>query len=361
MKIDRTNYEIWFIDWLDGKLNDHQIEQLNLFLSENTDLKEELKEIDSAPVSPPSAEFRYKAGLKRDPADISDDQFDYLCAAYAENDLSPEEAQELSGIIAADLHRKNVSELFSRLKLTAPRIIYLNKQKLYKRTPLQKTLRISAAFLAAAATVAFLITFPIFNSEYSKESNAEFSQLETDNSSPEHFSVPQQKVITVPELKQSREVVTSNNPVIASVTENLKHPVNEITESFQEYRTPEIINEAQVPSCSDIIKLYPTDIGNLTLIPLSFNGQIQPEERWAAGRFLAKLFRDKILKEETTDDSPIKGYEIAEAGVTGLNKLLGWEMAFEKNNDENGELKSIYFSSKILKIQAPINKSENGD
>jgi hypothetical protein len=93
---------------------------------------------------------------------------------------------------------------------------------------------------------------------------------------------------------------------------------------------------------------------------LSVNIQIQPEKRWAAGRFFAKVFRERILKEVTIDDSPIKGYEIAEAGVTGLNKLLGWEMAFEKNSDENGELKSIYFSSKILKIQAPVNKSENG-
>ncbi|HAM10542.1 MAG TPA: hypothetical protein DCP74_09785 [Bacteroidales bacterium] len=95
------------------------------------------------------------------------------------------------------------------------------------------------------------------------------------------------------------------------------------------------------------------------MISLSVDNQPQPEERWAPGRFVAKLFRDKILKEGTTDDSPIKGYEIAEAGVTGINKLFGWEMTFEKNNDENGELKSIYFSSKILKIQAPVNKSEN--
>jgi hypothetical protein len=65
------------------------------------------------------------------------------------------------------------------------------------------------------------------------------------------------------------------------------------------------------------------------------------------------------LKENPSPDSPLKGYEFAEAGVSGLNKLLGWEMALDKNNDNNGELKSIYFSSKILKFKAPVKNTES--
>ena len=42
MRIDRSNYEIWFIDWLDGNLNSNQVEKLKLFLNENPDLEEEL-------------------------------------------------------------------------------------------------------------------------------------------------------------------------------------------------------------------------------------------------------------------------------------------------------------------------------
>ena len=43
MKIDRSNYEIWLIDWLDGNLSDLQAEKLLLFLDENPDLKEDKK------------------------------------------------------------------------------------------------------------------------------------------------------------------------------------------------------------------------------------------------------------------------------------------------------------------------------
>jgi len=76
------------------------------------------------------------------------------------------------------------------------------------------------------------------------------------------------------------------------------------------------------------------------------------------GKFISKTFREKLLKDKTPPDSPIKGYEIAEAGVEGLNKLFGWEMALDKKNDQNGQLKSVYFSSKILKFNAPVKNSE---
>ena len=39
MKIDRSNYEIWIIDWLDGSLSDSQAEELKLFLNENPDIR----------------------------------------------------------------------------------------------------------------------------------------------------------------------------------------------------------------------------------------------------------------------------------------------------------------------------------
>ena len=82
------------------------------------------------------------------------------------------------------------------------------------------------------------------------------------------------------------------------------------------------------------------------------------DERSGVVKFISKTFREKVLHEKTPLDTPIKGLDIAEAGVTGLNKLFGWEMALDKNNDENGQLKSVYFSSRIIKFTAPVKKSE---
>ena len=42
MNINRNNYELFFIDFYDGNLTDAQKHELDLFLEENSDLKEEL-------------------------------------------------------------------------------------------------------------------------------------------------------------------------------------------------------------------------------------------------------------------------------------------------------------------------------
>ena len=41
MKINRNNYEIFFVDYSDGKLSENQIENLMAFISLNPDLEEE--------------------------------------------------------------------------------------------------------------------------------------------------------------------------------------------------------------------------------------------------------------------------------------------------------------------------------
>jgi hypothetical protein len=81
------------------------------------------------------------------------------------------------------------------------------------------------------------------------------------------------------------------------------------------------------------------------------------EERSRFNRFIARTFREKILKTEPYNESPLKSYEIAEAGIKGLNLLFGTKMALRKTYDDAGELQSIYFSSKYLKFNAPVKKS----
>ncbi len=84
------------------------------------------------------------------------------------------------------------------------------------------------------------------------------------------------------------------------------------------------------------------------------------DDRNKLSKFIARTFREKILKEETGSDAPVKPYEIAAAGIDGLNRLFGWDMALVRVNDEEGDLKSIYFSSRILKFNAPVRKTDSG-
>ena len=73
-------------------------------------------------------------------------------------------------------------------------------------------------------------------------------------------------------------------------------------------------------------------------------------------RFIARFFHEKIMNEKNPGDRPVESIEIAEAGITGINKLFGWDMELQKETDENGIITSYYFNSRLLKFNTPVKK-----
>jgi len=363
MKIDRTNYEIWLIDWLDGNLDDLQVEHLKLFLSNNPELKEEFDELNACNLKPSKKSFSQKNQLKKSVTNLSASQFEYLCVAYLENDLSAGQQTELQEIIDQNYEKKRVFDLVQKAKLTPSDIRFKNKTQLLKRTAAQKIIRLSVIGLSAAAAIALVITTyltipenlsrkinnniavnPPIDSTSHKQSVDIVQEKITEEIIPEVF-IPKTDKLFVAQQKNNSYQTLSDAHVLVTNDSILRKSNNQLIEI------------RKIPFNS-VVSLEGTILSN-TLIAsnASFNNP-EYDDRSNVSKFFAKTFHEKILKEEPSLNRPVKGYEIAEAGVTGLNKLLGWEMALDKKNDENGELRSVYFSSRILKFNAPVNKNE---
>ena len=154
MQIDRSNYEIWLIDWLDGNLSDLQVEQLQAFLNENPDILEEYSELTTFRLSPSAKPFNHKDHLKRKASEISESQFEYLCVAFLEKDLSSDQQSELKEITDLDPEKKKSFELIQKMRLFPEDIRYKQKRQLFRRTIIQKVLRLSYIGLSAAAIIA---------------------------------------------------------------------------------------------------------------------------------------------------------------------------------------------------------------
>lgn len=357
MKIDRSNYEIWLVDWLDGNLSEVRKAELLLFLEDNQDLKEEFNGIASVTLLPTDSYFRGKNNLKKDASELTDNQYALLCAGYFENDLNESQKEDLLEIIENDPLRKKEFELIRKMKLISPAISYKNKNKLYRRTAFQKAISFSLVGLSAAAAIALLIILAPFSPEKQPGNSINFSGV----------SVPDTNRI----LNNSAAVTVSvTKPVIrtAGLTEKTEktsiHPDSEVRYTEPGRNIIDTLNFSREKEIEKVI--FTTDVSlnqnsfATTLVASSAIAEASyyDDGRSNISRFIAKTFRNKILKEDITKDTPLKGYEIAEAGVTGLNKLLGWEMELDKNNDESGELNSVYFSSKILKFNTPVKKTE---
>jgi hypothetical protein len=363
MQVDKSNYEIWLIDWLDGNLTDIQVEQLQRFLNENPELKEEFNELNTFRLNPSGNSFSQKNNLLKTTSDLSDTQFEYLSVAYLENDLSLNQQEELKEIIKHNREKKVSFELIQKTRLHPATHSYKHKKSLMWMTPAQKVIRLSSAILSAAAIIVLVVI--------SFATKPKIRQLKSEKTG--QLIVPDSSVLKPPAEKISNNLTKEKEIIVLNKqSKNLIAILHKTVPSLSEVyvkkqsQTDSSLSSA-VPTRTIPDRIYFTPDIDLKGEPIpnslmAYNSTLTPVEydeyRSRFGRFIAKTFREKILKEKAAKDSPLKVYEIAEAGVAGLDKLLGWQMALDEKKDSNGELKSVYFSSRILKFNAPIKKSQ---
>jgi len=364
MQIDKSNYEIWLIDWLDGNLNDSQIEQLELFLKENPYLKEEFEELTTFRLSSPETLFQHKNQLKKTSRDLSESQLEFLSVAYLENDLSPEEKKDLLESVDQDKEKKNSFELIQKMKLHPFKLPYIHKNKLFKRTFAQNAIRWSLIGLSAAAIVTLAIITSVtrphapnidrektaltlyVDSTVQKQVSHEVTNVDKEN---KHIIPAKTRSKTVPDQSSytSSVIPGFGNNQNAVKDSALASPAASFAIINKIIFSPSIrLKDESIPT--SLIALNKT-----VTIPGYDDG------RSKLSKFIAKAFREKILKEKRPEDGPLKAYEIAKAGVSGLDLLLGWEMALDERKDADGVIKSVYFSSKMLKFNAQVKKTES--
>jgi hypothetical protein len=362
MEINRSNYEIWLIDYLDGNLDADRLLMLSSFLKENPDIEQEFNFFEEIKIIPDENKYHYKTSLTRIPSDLSDDQLSYLCIAFAENDLSQEQSVELLEIIAENPSGQKIFNIINKLKLKPAGEVYLNKNMLKKEnTRVFPVLRIAFTALSIAASIAlfFLVLYNPGKENSSTDSTiakAENQVLEKtdDNNDP----VP--VYILQPSENKSIPVISTDIPsLLADNLSQYKVPDTESGEEDSIILKDSINIALAVPGTLYFTSLsLATPVQTGSLLPV-VNTKAYPfviAETNGLKYYITTFFRKNISKDKIRETGPLKGYEIAEAGIDGLNKILGWDMSFEKMKDKNGDLSSLAFSSRLIKFNTPAKK-----
>lgn len=357
---DRSNYEIWLIDYLDGNLDKEKTGLLIAFLEKNPDIKEELA--DMAPVSllPRSDLFRNKQDLRKNAADMEDQQFELLCVASVEGDLNPGQDSELEEILSSSPTKSKTYDLIRSTRLKPRDLRFRNKYRLRKLTAGQKVLRYSLIGISTAAVV--LIMVSIFRKAPVNLPVNEIATAKKDIT----IDIPAGKAITRPyvaEITPKTDVKKTDTSIVDKLTpdqESKKIRVAEntvkidlIDSSFSETRKTSV---SKIDLSQNSFKVNQPAIA-LAEIKIT---EVSDEPDMEYGRlrnFIAKFLREKIIKSDYKEKGSLKGYEIADAGIIGLNKLLGWDMSLQKKRNDKGEVMSVHFNSKLLKFNAPVKTS----
>jgi len=151
MKITRTNYEPFFLDFLEDNLKEDLVDEFLDFLEQNPDLKEELHQIENLKIPEEQITFAEKQQLYKSTFDEID-ALENRTIAYLEGDLENKEQKSFEAYLASHPKQQNSYNLYTKTHLFADsEIKYPDKQKLYRKTGAIRSMkwvaRIAAIFL----------------------------------------------------------------------------------------------------------------------------------------------------------------------------------------------------------------------
>ncbi|HBX50006.1 MAG TPA: hypothetical protein DEH02_02950 [Bacteroidales bacterium] len=372
--ITRSNYEIWFIDYLDGKLSPFQISQLMLFLKENADLAAELEGMGDTFLVAEQISFEAKESLKEIPQKslvLNNENFDETCIARIEGDLNTEQKKEFDRYLFTHPEKINDYGLFAKTRLQPDYNIIFDKKSSLKKYKIQKNYRkyLLPAVGIAASVILFIVVYITNNN--SKTSN-------------------EKQLANVVEIKDTSNSVHKSNNIQNSTTVD----VNEKNQSTEKTRKNKLYTEKKLPAQKHIQKFNTplTDtLNNITNIKKDFiplekmklrksfiayteSAGTELELRNATCIFpiikneiaeehpsLAQLAKKQIRKifmkqEDRLKETSLTFLDVAEAAVRSFNKRTGKNIRIEKTYNDEGSVEVLAFKSENFQFIKPVKK-----
>jgi hypothetical protein len=165
MKIDRHNYEEYFILYWDNELPEEQKQEVEKFVSENDDLQDEFRLLGETRFSPENdIQYEYKNFLlNTGDSSVNIANYKEQLLSYIDDELTPVQQKQIEEFISLYPAAQKELVLLQKVKL-APEteIVFPDKSVLYRREEKGPVIRLTwlrVAVAAAVIIVAGLVTF----------------------------------------------------------------------------------------------------------------------------------------------------------------------------------------------------------
>lgn len=348
MKITRDNYESYFLDYLEGNLDENLVDEFLEFLQQNPDLKEELSFMNTAPLEPDATFFNNKEKLYKEKFD-SEKEFNRAAIALVEGDLSDTEKEEFDAYLLKHPEKQEEVQLFQQTKLQPDKtVVFAYKNKLYRRTP-GRTIFMWSSRVAAVLVVALAI-FALFNQTDFNIPEKRVAVVEN----PEGSEVPAKKgsnssgaeIDDIQPIEEIKAIPAGlKNEVKRKATPTLHEPVQDNTdyENIAEIRTPvEIPSKLNSRDAALQARQQPEVTLAAMTITLPDNYQVIEEERFLAD----------VVKEKTGLDN----FSLNKIKLVGLNLISSISKDnFDYKTNEEGKVTELNYDSRLLAFSIPIN------
>lgn len=356
MKINRNNYEAYFLDFAEGRLAPGEEEEIRAFLSANPDLEEEFNMLTLFRLEPEQMIFPRKNALRKNFPEsreqVTTENFDMYCIAYLEKDLSREQSERFEQYLS---DHPEISSEWIRIKRTflqPKHVAFPAKDRLKKRKARVIDRRLWMP-LAAAATLALMLVLtpsvrenPVEMAVTDKPVGEQERNLEVD---------PRTPAVNDPAAAGIRMIRSRTHPV----------PVSSYKKETPQENTPEPNTGKETTEA----EREPVRIAGLDLASRYGEGakvkydrivmQPVPPVPANSGTLLTRarqLFTNATTEAMEEEDALI--WSLASAGLKGINRIRENDAEFYATRDAEGAISGISIKSRFLNVTAPLNREE---
>ena len=341
MNIHRENYELYFLDFLEGKLDEEQLRQLRLFLLENPDLAEELEGIEKVNLAPHDHPYSIDKNTLRKkviPVDGIDEQtLESYLVAYLENDLTETDRASVEKFLQLNpSYQYDLELLLSTVSQPDGSVVYPHKERL-KHWKLVVFINWRYGIAAAAALVLLFLGWGLFFND--RQVMPEEQLAVTIAPEPERAG----NIGTMARLEVVKVEGTSSRPMPVLETRPIATVASTYPISMESMATNEIVHHQKAA-------IQPGS-GPITLEFFAHADAAEDKGRSPGlfGRILrnyggkARDAQELLAREPGKKERNINFWDIADIGVKGYNTLADREVELEVVRDKTGAPKEYSF------------------
>jgi len=355
MIINRQNYQVWITDYFDGLLDEFQLGLLTDFLDKNPDIRSEFDEYPGLVMHPLQQDCYNASKLFRTAGELTNEQLEHLSVAFCENDLDTEQRREIAELKKTDPRFNESISTYEKIRFIPDDTVYPDKNMLFRIPEKRKRTRLIISSISVAASLTVLTgLFMIFSGRggnNSHEQLAVYQQQQINKNNKTDKSFLTEPFQPRPELVKPGRDIPSAKPLALNET-LVKEQKAEPPKSIISIRPLSFKKEISLDKTQNLFLLAQTDKYPEPLAPAVSEMSVK--------EYLSYQFRKQILAQKNPPAENLKAWEIADAGIRGFNKVLGWEMELTAEQDTEGRLKDIRFTSQLVKFDHKAKKS-NGD
>jgi len=293
---------------------------------------------------------------------LSESNFDLYSIARMEGDLSPAQELEHEALLENEPEKRKDWKQWQQTRLQASPLEYQGKEKLKKRAGIKGRI-IWLSVISAAAAVALLFTLLRMEPDLPEMEMAEETLTEAPVSEE---GQSESAALTSPPVEEA--LAAADEPLMFSIKKHPDRPLesgkkgkaegpDQKQDSLQ-FKEPGKIESRPVRMAS--YEAYGKELisdGNYDEIkPLD----IPPSDIHLSSLSLAQI--SEIDLQETldvyTEERDISLWSIANAGISGINKITGADISLLASRDEEGEVSGFRLKSKRFSFTRPIDRSE---